>query len=304
MLKRKEYIDEIFGRLSYFSKNIEEKSRNGFTDENQYAEDTICGLLNLILDINLINLNKDRPNYPGIDLGDVKKGVCFQVSATKSPRKIQKSINTVIQEGDHKRFPKFRFFVLTKRQERYDKSFELQEKLEFDPKNDVWDTSMVIRHINRISELDKLGAISDLVKKEIPYPGDQIESEYPPIDVAKNRPMLSRSIRGASSGSSGGRWTLTLKNDGEVFQPIEIRNISDNIFQPTFTKSNIREGMTLTIEGSVKPGFNANLIDFHFTLRVKNLLGQLYDLPLDKKNGRNPTYELSSDPILVTKNDS
>lgn len=55
------------------------QNRNGLFDINKYCEDVFCGLLNIVYDLNLNNLNCIAYNFPATDLGDYNKRICFRV---------------------------------------------------------------------------------------------------------------------------------------------------------------------------------------------------------------------------------
>ena len=61
------------------------KSHNvaGFFDKNKLAEGVALKLLNEIYGYNLENLNYEKNNYPGIDLGDKINKIGFQISTRK-----------------------------------------------------------------------------------------------------------------------------------------------------------------------------------------------------------------------------
>jgi len=56
------------------------------------AEDLSRSLLNEIYDYQLENLNYEKNNYPGIDLGDKENNIGFQVTSRRDIRKIQDSL--------------------------------------------------------------------------------------------------------------------------------------------------------------------------------------------------------------------
>ena len=74
--------------LSKWKVNIGLENSQGRTDINADAEDFCCGLLNIVMDLNLCNANDERMNYPAIDLADETAGVCVQVTSTADATKI------------------------------------------------------------------------------------------------------------------------------------------------------------------------------------------------------------------------
>ncbi|WP_153063498.1 SMEK domain-containing protein [Lysinibacillus mangiferihumi] len=62
----------------------------GYTDINKSTEDFYAGLLSLIYEINLLNMNETKVNHPAINLGDIESQICYQVTSTSERAKIQR----------------------------------------------------------------------------------------------------------------------------------------------------------------------------------------------------------------------
>ena len=61
-----------------------------FYDINKISEDFGCKLLNLVFNHELVNLNSEHVNFPGIDLGDKTKDmVAYQVTSRIDGEKIR-----------------------------------------------------------------------------------------------------------------------------------------------------------------------------------------------------------------------
>ena len=60
---------DITARLSTLTAYIRLNNKQGLTDANKEAEDFFCGLLNMVLDASLGNMNRIQQDYPAIDLG-------------------------------------------------------------------------------------------------------------------------------------------------------------------------------------------------------------------------------------------
>ncbi len=72
-IKRQKYMEEIINKMSLLKNKIEFNTTLGLTDTAIWLEDLMCGLLNLLYEYELINLNDTKQNrYPGIDLADEK----------------------------------------------------------------------------------------------------------------------------------------------------------------------------------------------------------------------------------------
>lgn len=76
-----------------------------FYDINRISEGTSAKLLNLLYDYQLKDLNKIKPNYPGIDLGDQDSGIAFQVTSQANAAKILHSLQIFTEKDYIKAFP-------------------------------------------------------------------------------------------------------------------------------------------------------------------------------------------------------
>lgn len=88
-----DYINGIIELLNSYSGKIKTNSKLGKYDFNKACEDIFRPILNELFDLNLVNLNYIDENYPAIDLGDLEKKVCFQITSDSSKKKIKKTID-------------------------------------------------------------------------------------------------------------------------------------------------------------------------------------------------------------------
>ena len=123
MLKKKEIYDEIDRYLSSLQAYIKMQNKNGTFDINKYSEDFICELLNLTYGFELINLNSIHKNYPAIDLGDEKAGICIQVTATNSSQKIKNTLEKFKKEKLYESFNEIDIFILGDKKNYNNKDF-------------------------------------------------------------------------------------------------------------------------------------------------------------------------------------
>lgn len=79
--------------LTIWKENIGLDNELGLTDINKDAEDFCCGLLNIMLDAQLQNLNLLQMNFPAIDLADRTKRLCIQVTSTAGAEKITHTLD-------------------------------------------------------------------------------------------------------------------------------------------------------------------------------------------------------------------
>ena len=149
MIKSGKYIGVIIEKLNIIRQEIISKSKLSLTDENIYLEDFVSQILNKVYDIELSNLNEDKANFPGIDLGDKKLKIGFQVTATKSSSKVNETITKVTSETHrvYESFDKLKFFILTEKQTTYAIAEFDSEKISFDWKRDVLDFDDIYKKV-------------------------------------------------------------------------------------------------------------------------------------------------------------
>ena len=88
---------EIRDLLSSFITKIKGSTALGLTDINKFSEVFILELFRELYNISsLRNLNIEKKNFPGLDLGDDVSGMAFQVTATSDLTKVKDTLLKVI----------------------------------------------------------------------------------------------------------------------------------------------------------------------------------------------------------------
>lgn len=114
---------EIRDLLSQFVSKMKANAALGLTDLNHFSEGFLLDLLKEVYALpDLRNLNSERSNFPGLDLGDDKSGSAFQITSTTDLSKIKSTLQTVIDAGLHNRFSRIQIFILTEKQSTYSQS--------------------------------------------------------------------------------------------------------------------------------------------------------------------------------------
>lgn len=115
----------------------------GHTDINLVSENVLIPILKEVFDFqHLENLNYEKNNYPGVDLGDYQARVAIQVTSTSNIEKIKDSLKKFFLHEQHKIFDRLIIYILTERQRSYSaKSIEniLQDGFSFDIEKDIID---------------------------------------------------------------------------------------------------------------------------------------------------------------------
>ena len=87
-MRRQEQFDYLRLRFCNWCSYIKYCNYNSFNDINKVAENFIRNLLEIVYDWDLVDLNRDRVNFPGLDLGNNSLGVGVQVTSSCDSRKV------------------------------------------------------------------------------------------------------------------------------------------------------------------------------------------------------------------------
>jgi len=163
MITRGYYIANIIDDLALISSQIKLRVGLNLTDLNIYLEDFCKWLLNEIYELKLENLNKERSNEPGLDLGDIENQTAYQITSTKTLDKIK---NTLEKSKDKGRiYESINILILQPKQDTYSlKNVKYAKQLKF-KENNIKDFTDLCRDIIPL-DLDKLEKIYKRLKKE------------------------------------------------------------------------------------------------------------------------------------------
>lgn len=166
MLKKRDLLDYINQKLAPLQAYIENKGAMGLYDSHIIAEDFATGLLNIIFDYQLENLNFTvQKNQFTIDLADSVNGVSFQVTSRKDRRKIADTIDDFVINGLYEKYPNLFFLILGKK--RNYRPFSGHEGyFDFDNKKHILDFQDILKQIRGLN-LKKLEAIKEFLNAEI-----------------------------------------------------------------------------------------------------------------------------------------
>ena len=132
--------EEITECLTSWIAQVKGLGAMGYHHYKIAAENLSADLLNITCDLSLENLNSTKTNYPAIDIGDHKKGICYQVTFDDAHDKIKDTIskyNSAEVNGTkiNKTFPTLRMLIWN-------------EKLPRTPEYDfVWYTKDILKEI-------------------------------------------------------------------------------------------------------------------------------------------------------------
>ncbi len=180
MLKRGKEIEAITEKIAALQTELEFVGKAGLYNLNKHCEGFIQGLLNIVYDFKLENLNRLVSNFPGLDLGDRKSGVAYQVTSESSTDKIEDCLDKVIRYKHYETFSDIRFFLLQKKQKTYPISIVFPPGFEFDPKTQIINFFDLLKVIEYLPD-EKLTQVFDYVE----------EQTTPTISKLKSNPKIA-----------------------------------------------------------------------------------------------------------------
>lgn len=171
MSKQKNQINRILELISRWLAEIQGGNALSYYDINKISEGTVMELLNLVYNYKLVDLNLEKENFPGIDLGDDKSGIAFQVTSQTGAIKIRRSLEAFRKNGFIKRFHMgMKMFVLT---------FSTKKPLKingftstFNPKKDIINLGDLLKAINLLYRTDnaRFNQVLELLENEFGEP--------------------------------------------------------------------------------------------------------------------------------------
>lgn len=159
-MSRELFLINISKQLSLLQIRAKNESKLTLLNTNVLAEDFYCGLLNAMFDWNLVNANAISQNAEGIDLIDGENKLFVQVSATRTHKKVQHSLDELDKKEEYQGF-RFKFVSIADSADNLrNGSFKLPKDIFFTPSTDVYDVSgllSVAQHMcpDKLSELNK-----------------------------------------------------------------------------------------------------------------------------------------------------
>lgn len=176
MITRGHLIGEIVDGLTTISQQVSTRCQLGLTDLNRYLEDFFKDYLNEALSLSLVNLNEERSNEPGLDLGDEGSSIAFQVTSTKTSQKVNKTLEKTSKRKDQ--FDEIYVLVIGRKQASYTLNGKFASSLNFTEEN-IWDVDDLCRKTISLP-LDRLQAIYELVRRNLARV--RVELEIPDED--------------------------------------------------------------------------------------------------------------------------
>ena len=164
MITRGYFIGQIIDELTAVSQQVKSRSGLQLFDLNRYLEDFFKDVLNIVYGYKLINLNEERSNNPGLDLGDEVAKVAFQVTSTKNSSKVNETLKKAAKQVG--KFPKIFVLILQDKQGSYTLDAALSKPFGFIAEEHILDIGDVLKKVLSL-QIEQLQRLHDLVSKEV-----------------------------------------------------------------------------------------------------------------------------------------
>lgn len=165
MITRGYFIGQIIDELTSVSHQVKSRAGLQLFDLNRYLEDFFKDILNIVYGYKLKNLNEDRSNNPGLDLGDEGAKIAFQVTSTKTSEKINETLKKAA--GQVSKFPTIYVLILQDKQGSYKAlDADLAKPFAFNADDHILDIGDVLKTVLSLP-IDRLQDLFDLVNKEV-----------------------------------------------------------------------------------------------------------------------------------------
>jgi hypothetical protein len=163
MITRGHYIGQLVDELTSIAEQVKNRGILGLYDINQHCENFFREVLNLAYEWSLINLNEERSNFPGLDLGDKTAGVGVQVTSSKDSAKVNKTLEKALPEKE--KFPTIYVFIIGEKQGSYTLKEEFTDPFKFSP-GQILDIGDLLKKITGM-RIDILRDLFEYVQREV-----------------------------------------------------------------------------------------------------------------------------------------
>ncbi|RZK09853.1 MAG: hypothetical protein EOO46_12560 [Flavobacterium sp.] len=179
MISRGIIIGKIVDDFASLKYQIDTRNRLNQFDLTKFCEDFIREVLNTTYNLNLQNLNATRSNTPGVDLGDRKAKIAYQVTSQKTSAKINDTLSA-ITDAQKIEYEIVKVVIIGEKQSSYTLTQSLCKNLNFSDSNIV-DIDDILRDIV-VLDIEKLEILYNLFLREF----RQVKIELEPIDANGN----------------------------------------------------------------------------------------------------------------------
>lgn len=249
--------------LNVLANSVKSENKASLTDDNVASEDFFKSLLNSIFSYELKNLNLEKYNYPAVDLGDEKEGLCIQVTSDNTGEKIEDAITKCNKHSLKNKYKKLVVLIIGEKKG-YTREFSKCD-LAFNPKTDIWDINYLIKAIQGL-ETDKLKKMVDFFDKELiskisinATPVELVEEDLKElIDIIYNNIKDSLTTDVVSR-----KYEIIKRNEDFILKKNEVNKITETFFNVDIRHSLIHQSQ---IETFLKNPINESSQEKYFKI--------------------------------------
>lgn len=176
MINSGKYLNYIIEKITLIRYEFMSKSKLNLLDDNVIIENFIAQLMNYIYGYNLSNLNQEKSNFSGLDLGDKQKKIGVQVTSTSKSIKINDTLEKINRNESCKVFDIIKIFILSEKQSKYSINNNYS-RIKFDFKTDILDFDDLFKAILYVP-VDIRFKICEFIRSEITEVLSSLEADY------------------------------------------------------------------------------------------------------------------------------
>lgn len=261
-MNRKDYMTEIRKLISFWMTEIAFENADTYYDINKVSEHLCRQLINLLYGYELIDLNKIKSNFPGLDIGDpIKSKIAYQVTSRTDREKINKSLKSVVSKNYHTTFSDGIKFLILNQGSKVDYGPRAINPATILPTFDISrDIVYPVDLISRIEEIYEsendlitFTRISSLLTKELSPRFPKQENEKQKEDITQLQNLLKVALEKLDNANNGGYSISRKFLDGDLTVP-EIRLLIDRPELTEYFRSIIDSESFLWIQGPISTG--------------------------------------------------
>jgi hypothetical protein len=194
-------INRIIELFAIFQYHIKAHNQADLYDTNKLAEDVLIPILKDVYDCQFLrNLNREKQNFAGLDLGDDHSRIAFQITSDPDIEKIKDTLRQVVAHKHYLRYDTVYIYILKQRQNKYSKK-ALQEItkgfFKFNPEEQIIDSRSIIgrirdfdyeliRHIEQTLEVHFANPAKYFLRPQAPKRTETLTLNLIPINIPTN----------------------------------------------------------------------------------------------------------------------
>lgn len=188
---------QIRNQITAYQLNVKSDNKAHRYNINDRAESFTIPLFRFLFGWNeLIDLNRSKTNFPGIDLGDYGNQVAIQVTADTSLDKVKNTLIQFIENEYYDQFDRLIIFMIREKLQSYSEktiSSICKDKFVFNSKSDIIDLGGLMQFIKMLP-LKKLDEVLTLFQDETGFiehslPAQLLETENSFFSAPSNPPF-------------------------------------------------------------------------------------------------------------------